>query len=65
MMKKVADTLKGNDRYEGFGIELIERLADMLGFNYTFLLQEDGSYGSRDHTTGQWNGMMREIIDGV
>lgn len=65
MLKENVATLHGNDRFEGFGIELIDELSKMLGFNYTFVLQEDGSYGTLNKETKEWNGMMREIIDGV
>uniref|UniRef100_A0A336MCA3 CSON013411 protein n=1 Tax=Culicoides sonorensis TaxID=179676 RepID=A0A336MCA3_CULSO len=61
MLKDSAEKLSGNDRFEGFGIELIHELSLMLGFNYTFVLQEDGVYGSLKN--GQWNGMLREILE--
>ena len=62
-LKETLVPLKGNDRFEGFGIELIEKLATRLGFNYTFKLQEDGAYGSPNKETGEWNGMIRELMD--
>lgn len=65
MLKKTAVKLTGNDRFEGFGIELIDELSMMLGFNYTFKLQEDSVYGSLNKETGEWNGMIRELIDYV
>ncbi|VVD05444.1 unnamed protein product [Leptidea sinapis] len=65
MLKESSKKLEGNDRYEGFGIEIIEELAKMNEFNYTFEIQEDGVYGSLDSKTQKWNGMMEKIIDGV
>nr|XP_037875496.1 glutamate receptor ionotropic, kainate 2 isoform X2 [Bombyx mori] len=65
MLKESSKRLEGNERYEGFGIELIEELAKMNEFNYTFELQTDGVYGSFDTTTKQWNGMMKKIMDGI
>lgn len=62
MLKETIAPLKGNDQYEGFGIELIEKLSQKLGFNYTFELQPDGVYGTPDKT-GEWNGMIRELMD--
>ena len=38
--------LKGNRRFEGFAIDLIHELSLILGFNYTFTLQEDKMYDS-------------------
>jgi glutamate receptor, ionotropic, invertebrate len=63
MLKETLVPLFGNDRYEGFGIELIDTLATKLGFNYTFKIQEDGAYGSPNKDTGQWDGMIRELMD--
>ncbi|KAI8421749.1 hypothetical protein MSG28_009715 [Choristoneura fumiferana] len=65
MLKESSEKLEGNDRYEGFGIELIEELAIMNEFNYTFDIQADGVYGSLDKTTGKWSGMMEKVMDGV
>lgn len=63
MLRETHLALSGNDRFEGFGIELIQKLSEKLGFNYTFRLQEDGSYGSLNKETNEWNGMIRELID--
>jgi glutamate receptor, ionotropic, invertebrate len=65
MLKEASQKLSGNDRFEGFGVELIQEVAMMLGFNYSFKLQHDGAYGSLNKQTGEWNGMLREIIDQV
>jgi glutamate receptor, ionotropic, invertebrate len=65
MLKEASQKLSGNDRFEGFGVELIQEIAMMLGFNYSFKLQHDGAYGSLNKQTGEWNGMLREIIDQV
>lgn len=65
MLKDSAQQLSGNDRFEGFGIDLIHELSLMLGFNYTFQLQEDGVYGSINNVTKEWTGMIRELIDEV
>uniref|UniRef100_A0A6P7GKP7 Glutamate receptor ionotropic, kainate 3-like isoform X3 n=1 Tax=Diabrotica virgifera virgifera TaxID=50390 RepID=A0A6P7GKP7_DIAVI len=64
MLKDSTTQLLGNERYEGYGIDLIEELSKILGFNYTFELQADGKYGVLNKVTGKWDGMMGEIIDG-
>ncbi|XP_045449718.1 glutamate receptor ionotropic, kainate 2-like [Melitaea cinxia] len=64
MLKESSVTLEGNQRYEGFGIEIIEELAKMNEFNYTFEIQADGVYGSYDAKIGKWTGMMEKIMDG-
>lgn len=65
MLKEAAHPLTGNDRFEGYGIDLIHDLSLLLGFNYTFRLQEDGNYGTKNLKTGEWDGMIREIMDRV
>lgn len=65
MLKDSPEKLSGNDRFEGFGVELIHELSLMLGFNYTFRLQHDGVYGSLDRDTGKWNGMVNELLEWV
>lgn len=46
MLRDSSMQLVGNDRFEGFGIDVIHELSLMLGFKYQFQLQEDGVYGS-------------------
>uniref|UniRef100_A0A4W5R679 Glutamate receptor n=1 Tax=Hucho hucho TaxID=62062 RepID=A0A4W5R679_9TELE len=55
--------LYGNDRFEGYCIDLLRELASILGFSYELRLVEDGRYGAQDETTGQWSGMVKELID--
>jgi ionotropic glutamate receptor len=65
MMKESDELLTGNDRFEGFVFDIIDEISKMLGFNYTFQIVEDGNYGSLNKETGEWNGMIRELLDGV
>ncbi|XP_025767380.1 glutamate receptor ionotropic, kainate 3 isoform X2 [Oreochromis niloticus] len=62
MLKKSDKALVGNDRFEGFCIDLLKELANILGFTYEIRLVPDGKYGSQDDK-GQWNGMIRELIE--
>ncbi|XP_055710638.1 glutamate receptor ionotropic, kainate 2-like isoform X2 [Phlebotomus papatasi] len=62
MLKRSPNKLTGNDRFEGFGIDLIHELSLMLGFNYIFHLQEDGVYGSKGENN-EWNGMIKELLE--
>lgn len=64
MLKKSDKALVGNDRFEGFCIDLLRELANILGFTYEIRLVPDGKYGSQDDK-GQWNGMIRELIEHV
>lgn len=61
MLMDSATKLSGNDRYEGFCIDLIKELASMLGFNYTFIQQPDNKYGSCNQTTEICDGMLGKV----
>ncbi|TKS75569.1 Glutamate receptor ionotropic, kainate 2 [Collichthys lucidus] len=63
MFKKSDKPLYGNDRFEGYCIDLLRELSGILGFRYEVRLVEDGKYGALDEGTGQWNGMVRELMD--
>ncbi|XP_023583372.1 glutamate receptor ionotropic, kainate 2 isoform X4 [Trichechus manatus latirostris] len=63
LFKKSDKPLYGNDRFEGYCIDLLRELSTILGFTYEIRLVEDGKYGAQDDTNGQWNGMVRELID--
>lgn len=65
MLKDSTLKLSGNERFEGFGIDLIHELSLMLGFRYEFRLQENGAYGKLDNVTKQWDGMIGELIHEV
>lgn len=65
MFKKSDKPLYGNDRFEGYCIDLLRELASILGFTYEVRLVEDGRYGAQDENSGQWNGMVRELMDHV
>lgn len=60
MIKESTTQLYGNDRYEGFAVDIINELAKELGFTYEILIQEDGSYGNQINNT--WTGMIGEVL---
>nr|WJJ63363.1 glutamate receptor ionotropic 5 [Pachyrhinus yasumatsui] len=63
MLKETTDQLMGNDRFEGFCIDVIQELSSILGFNYTFIVQADGKNGNLNRNTNEWDGVIRQIID--
>ena len=44
---------------------MFDILSRKLEFNYTYRYARDGNWGAKDPITGEWNGMLREINDGV
>ncbi|CAO1328702.1 unnamed protein product [Diamesa hyperborea] len=53
----------GNERYEGFCIDLLKGIASQIGFQYTIRLVPDNMYGVYDTETKEWNGIVRELMD--
>ena len=65
MLKPDHEQREGNDRFEGFLVDLMYGIADRLKFDFTLYESPDGNYGSRNAETGEWNGMIKELIVGV
>lgn len=57
--------LTGNDRYEGYSVDLIDAISKILGFSYRFELTPDNKYGSYSKTTKKWDGLVKQLLDRV
>ena len=64
MYKRDHKVRAGNDRFEGFAVDLIAEVAKMLNFDYDIYLVHDGKFGSK-LADGNWNGMVGELLAGV
>ncbi|XP_071746528.1 glutamate receptor ionotropic, kainate 2 isoform X2 [Lepeophtheirus salmonis] len=62
MYKENSEALTGNARFEGYNVDLIDEISKILGFNYSFHMVEDGTYGSYDEKTKTWSGMIGELL---
>nr|XP_022293322.1 uncharacterized protein LOC111103957 [Crassostrea virginica] len=51
----------GTVRYEGFCIELLDAIADILGFRYNITPEPTGSYGNCDGDI--CNGMVKQLVE--
>jgi len=60
-VKKNEEGLFGNDRFEGFCVDLLREIAEEVGFKYSLYTVPDGQYGSPEKDG--WTGMVRELID--
>ena len=58
-------TLTGNDRFEGFCIDLVNEIARLRNFSVEFDLVEGGSYGGIDPVTGKASGMVKALLEQV
>ena len=65
MYKKNYMHLEGNDRYEGYCVDLASEIAKHVGIKYKLSIVMDGKYGARDPETKTWNGMVGELVYGV
>ncbi|KAL0110153.1 hypothetical protein PUN28_013655 [Cardiocondyla obscurior] len=63
VMLRSGGNFSGNSRYEGFCIDLLQEIARMVGFTYRIELVPDGKYGAYDYETGEWNGIVRQLMD--
>lgn len=55
---------QGNDQYEGFCVDMLRELADILKFSFRIKLVDDGLYGAPE-PNGSWTGMVGELINRV
>ncbi|GIX90783.1 glutamate receptor ionotropic, kainate 3 [Caerostris extrusa] len=66
MLKNSPKKLIGNERYEGFTIDFIDELSQILHFSYEIRVVADGKYGVQvDKQNNVWNGMVGEVLSGV
>ncbi len=63
--KEALERMSFEEKYEGYVIDFIKALSKEVKFKYKFQMVADGKYGGRDQKTGEWNGMIRELIDQV
>ena len=56
--------LRGNDRYEGYCVDLAQMLFKELKMDYELRLVADGNYGAK-LSNGTWDGMVGELTTHV
>ncbi|XP_053678386.1 glutamate receptor ionotropic, kainate 2-like [Anopheles nili] len=61
--KKDGEFLEGNNRFEGYSLELIDGISKILGFQYRMELVPDGKYGSYNKITKKWDGLVKHLLD--
>jgi ionotropic glutamate receptor len=53
----------GNKKYEGYCIDLIEKIEEYLKIKCEFEIVQDGKYGAWDPQTKQWNGLIKQLLE--
>ena len=61
---QVFNGIAGSPRYYGYCIELLDALADQMGFDYDIYDSPDGQFGSLADD-GSWSGVIKELIEKV
>ena len=81
MVRQTQERITGNHAFEGFAIDLMAEIAQILSkwidgggrrgmnecglfaeFNFTLKWVDDGAYGFMNKETGEWNGLMGELL---
>ncbi|XP_011604256.2 glutamate receptor ionotropic, kainate 5 isoform X1 [Takifugu rubripes] len=62
MRKDNYQDFQGNDQYEGFCVDMLREVADILKFSFRIKLVDDGLYGAPE-PNGSWTGMVGELIN--
>ena len=65
MLVEDEEARHGNDRFEGYNVDLIRYISEVLKFNYTIHIVKDRSYGSYNEKNDTWNGMIGELLSQV
>lgn len=65
MMMHTSKNYTGNNRFFGFCVDILERISRDVGFNYLLDLVPDRKYGVRNPDTGEWNGMVQQLVSHV
>lgn len=65
MMMHFEKNYTGNSRFYGFCVDILDRISKEVGFDYILDLVPDKKYGVKDPKTGEWNGMVRQLISHV
>ncbi|KAL7979486.1 hypothetical protein Chor_004644 [Crotalus horridus] len=64
MRKQSPDQKEGNEKYEGYCVDLAYEIAKHVGIKYVLSIVPDGKYGAKDPETKMWNGMVGELVYG-
>ncbi|XP_035228467.1 glutamate receptor ionotropic, kainate 2-like isoform X1 [Stegodyphus dumicola] len=64
MLRESSKKMTGNDRFEGYGMDLLKALSEKLHFTYEIHPVKDKKHGKYDKATKTANGMIGEIMRG-
>ncbi|XP_037085885.1 LOW QUALITY PROTEIN: ionotropic receptor 25a-like [Pollicipes pollicipes] len=53
----------GRPVYGGYCIELLDKLADKMEFNYDLVFPADGAFGAKNVQTSKWSGLVGDLVE--
>ncbi|XP_067614431.1 glutamate receptor ionotropic, kainate 2-like [Eurosta solidaginis] len=62
VMMHYGKNFTGNERFYGFCKDILDLIAQNVGFDYILDLVPDRKYGAKDPLSGEWNGMVSELM---
>lgn len=64
-MLKHGKNYTGNNRFYGFSMDLLDEIARLSKFSYIVDINPDGAYGVKNPITGEWNGVVKQLMQHV
>lgn len=55
---------KGKPLWEGYCIDLIQKLSEKMNFDYEIVAPTNGTFGDRNPKTGKWDGLVGDLVTG-
>jgi hypothetical protein len=61
---EIMTDFEGNTLWEGYCIDLLKRLSELMNFDYEIVPPANGEFGKR-YSNGTWDGMVGDLAMGV
>ena len=65
MLKKDHENQMGNDKFEGYVLDLMTKIAEKLNFKFNIKVVQGGSNGLYNELAQTWDGIIGDIINEV
>jgi ionotropic glutamate receptor len=62
--KEILRDAEGNILWEGYCIDLLQKLSELMGFDYEIVPPANGGFGNR-YPNGTWDGIVGDLAMGV
>ena len=62
MIKHPPEEYTGNDRYEGYCVDLLDQIIEHHPFKFEIRMRNDSKYGNAINRREEWDGMIGELM---